>query len=152
APSGSGAAAGTPGTGASRLAGQAVAYAACMRSHGVPDYPEPKVSIHGDEASVAVAARPGPNFDSAQQACRKLMPGGGPGSGRRPVLSAAEQAQYLRLAACIRSHGVPHFPDPTFSGGGVHLPKGSVDVHSPPVQAAIRQCGSLIPASARGGG
>ena len=38
-------------------------------------------------------------------------------------ISPQEQSEYLRAVACIRSHGVPNFPDPTFSGGGVHLPK-----------------------------
>ncbi len=156
-------AAGAPGSGsgsASALSDQAVAYARCMHSHGVPNFPEPQVSTHassngnGNEVSVKVAAPAGavngnPHFHSAQQACRNLLPGGGPGEQH---VSPQEQAQFLRLAACIRSHGVPNFPDPTFSGGGVHLPQGSVNPRSPQVRAAEQACRSLIPASARGGG
>jgi hypothetical protein len=121
-----------------------------MRAHGVRNYPDPKVSVHGNSVSVAAAALPGPHFNSAQQACRKLLPGGGPGQGANPPLNAQEQAQVLKLAACIRAHGEPNLPDPTFSGGGVHLPK-SVNTHSPTFKSAEQACQSLIPSSLRGG-
>src|SRR5581483_1088818 len=102
---------------------QAIAYAACMHTHGIPNLPEPQVTEHGSSVSVkmAVPASLGrnPKFKSAQEACRKLLPGGGPAHQR--VVTPAEQQQYLKAAACIRSHGVPSFPDPTFSGGGVHI-------------------------------
>jgi hypothetical protein len=51
-----------------------------------------------------------PQFKSAQQACSKLLPGGGPGSGPNRQISPQEQSQYLKAAACIRSHGIPTFP------------------------------------------
>ncbi len=139
----------SPG-GTSSLSNQAVAYGGCMRAHGVPDFPDPKVSSTGHEVRVAVsaAAANNPHFKSAQQACHHLLPGGE--SGAHPI-PPREQAQYLRLAACIRSHGVPNFPDPTFSEGGVHLPQGSVNPHSPQVRAAEQACRSLIPASVGGG-
>jgi hypothetical protein len=147
-----GSSAGSAGGGAasSQLASKGVAYANCMRAHGVSNYPDPKISVHGSEVSVAVAARPGPHFNSAQQACRKLLPTGGPGSSGSAPLSPSEQAQVLKLAACIRAHGVPNLPDPTFSGGGVHLPE-SVDTHSAVFKSAEQACQSLIPARLRGG-
>ena len=147
-----GSSAGSAGGGAAsaQLASKGVAFANCMRAHGVPNYPDPKISVHGSEVSVAVAARPGPHFNSAQQACRKLLPTGGPGSSGSAPLSSSEQAQVLKLAACIRARGVPSLPDPTFSGGGVHLPE-SVDTHSPVFRSAEQACQSLIPARLRGG-
>jgi hypothetical protein len=134
---------------------QAVAYSACMRAHGVPNFPEPQVTTNGSEVRVAVRVTPGitgnPEFKSAQQACSKLLPGGGPGEGTNHQISPQEQSQYLKAAACIRSHGVPSFPDPTFSGGGVHLPKtAGVNLHSPPVRAAEEACQSLIPGGLHG--
>jgi hypothetical protein len=141
---------GSAGSGTAQLASKAVAYGNCMRTHGVSGYPDPKVSIHGNGVSVAVAARPGPQFNSAQQACRKLLPSGGPGSSAASPLSAQEQSQVLKFAVCIRSHGVPNLPDPTFSGGGVHLPE-SVDTHTPTFKSAEQACQSLIPARLRGG-
>jgi hypothetical protein len=134
---------------------QAVAYSTCVRAHGVPGFPDPKVTTHGNEVSVAIGINPAissnPHFKSAQQACRKLLPGGGPGAGPHPI-SPQEQTQYLKAAACIRAHGVPNLPDPTFSGGGVHIERQGLNERSPTFKAAVRACESLIPASARGGG
>jgi hypothetical protein len=133
---------------------QAVAYAACMREHGVANFPEPQVSEHGNEGSVKMAVPVGvggnPKFKPAQQACRKLLPGGGPG--HQAALTPAQQEQYLRAAACIRSHGVPSFPDPTFSAGGAHIPPGAVDLSSATVKTAVHDCESLIPGGVHGGG
>ena len=134
---------------------QAVAYSACMRAHGVPNFPDPKISTNGNEVKVAIGVTPAitgnPHFKSAQQACNKLLPGGGPGEGSNHQITPSEQAQYLKAAACIRSHGVPTFPDPTFSGGGVHIDHQGLNESSPVFKAAVHACESLIPASARGG-
>jgi hypothetical protein len=133
---------------------QAVAYSACMREHGVPDFPDPKISTHGSEVSVAIAINPtisdNPHFKSAQQACAKLLPGGGPGESSPRQISPQEQSQYLKAAACIRSHGIPNFPDPTFSGGGVHVSQKGLNLHSPQVRAAEEACQSLIPGGLHG--
>jgi hypothetical protein len=133
---------------------QAVAYAACMREHGVPNFPDPQISTSGNEVKVAVRVTPGitsnPKFDSAQQACSKLLPGGGPGPGSNHQISTQEQSQYLKAAACIRSHGIPNFPDPTFSGGGVHVSLKGIDPHSPRVRKAEEACQSLIPGGLHG--
>jgi hypothetical protein len=134
---------------------QAVAYAACIRSHGVPNFPDPQVSSSGNEVKVAVRVTPAitgnPQFKSAQQACSKLLPGGGPGSGSNHQISLQEQSQYLKAAACIRSHGVPNFPDPTFSGGGVHIQKQGLNLNSPQLLSAEQVCKSLIPGGLHGG-
>ncbi|HUB73130.1 MAG TPA: hypothetical protein VL979_03715 [Solirubrobacteraceae bacterium] len=132
---------------------QAVAYAACMRSHGVTGFPDPVIHEGANGASVkmAVPASAGrnPRFKSAQQACQKLLPNGG-APGGQPTVSPQEQAQYLRAAACIRSHGVPNFPDPTFSGGGVHIDHKGLNLSSPTLKAAIQACKSVIPEGAQG--
>jgi len=135
--------------------GQAVAYSACVRAHGVPDFPDPQVHSSGNEVKVSIGITPAisgnPHFKSAQQACSKLLPGGGPGSGSGPQISPQEQSQYLKATACIRTHGVPSFPDPTFSGGGVHIPKtAGIDPRSPQVRAAEEACQSLIPGGLHG--
>jgi hypothetical protein len=141
-------------TGAASPDSQAVAYSACMRAHGVPNFPDPQVSTNGNEVKVAVRVTPGitgnPKFKSAQQACGKLLPGGGPGSGSNHQISPQEQSQYLKAAACIRSHGIPNFPDPTFSGGGVHVAQKGISLHSPQVRAAEEACQSLIPGGLHG--
>jgi hypothetical protein len=133
---------------------QAVAYSACVRAHGVPNFPDPKVTTNGNEVKVAIGVNPSissnPHFNSAQQACRKLLPGGGPGEGPNHQISPKEQSEYLKAAACIRTHGIPNFPDPTFSGGGVHVSQKGINLHSPQARAAEETCQSLIPGGLHG--
>jgi hypothetical protein len=147
-------AAGSTGGGESSPGSQAVAYAACMRSHGVPNFPDPKISTNGNEVKVAIGVNPSitgnPRFKSAQQACGKLLPGGGPGAGSNRQTTPQEQSQYLKAAACIRSHGIPNFPDPTFSGGGAHIAHQGLNESSPAFKAAVQACESLIPGGVHG--
>ncbi|HSZ15091.1 MAG TPA: hypothetical protein VK790_13730 [Solirubrobacteraceae bacterium] len=143
------------GSGEAQPGSQAIAYSACVRAHGVPSFPDPKVTTNGSEVKVAIGINPSissnPHFQSAQQACRKLLPGGGPGSGSGQQIGPQEQSQYLKAAACIRAHGIPNFPDPTFAGGGVHIPKtAGVNLHSPQARAAEEACQSLIPGGLHG--
>jgi hypothetical protein len=153
---GSSAGSGGSQSGSASPGSQAVAYSACVRAHGVPNFPDPKVSTNGNEVKVAIAVNPSisgnPHFKSAQEACGKLLPNGGPGAGEgNQQISLQEQSQYLKAAACIRSHGIPNFPDPTFSGGGVHVPKtAGINPHSPQVRAAEEACQSLIPGGLHG--
>ena len=48
----------------------------------------------------------------------------------------------LAFATCMRSHGVPKYPDPTFSSGGVNekMSPREVDPGSPTFQAAQKTC------------
>jgi hypothetical protein len=83
-----------------------IAYVDCMRSHGVPDYPEPG-SSNGAAGSAGINPS-SPAFQSARTKCYKLMPGG------TPKTHATEQQirQALETARCMRDHGLPDFPDP----------------------------------------
>jgi hypothetical protein len=56
-----------------------------------------------------------------------------------------DASQLLKLARCMRAHGVPSFPDPSTSGGSVIL-GGTFNFGSPQFQKAERACKSLIPA------
>jgi hypothetical protein len=63
-----------------REATRALAFAKCMRTHGVPAFADPEIIPGGGikqeigrEAGVDPAA---PQFQAAQQACQKLVPGG----------------------------------------------------------------------------
>ena len=96
-----------------QVIGQAlIAYAKCMRSHGVPSFPDPN---HGAPMHVGAGTESSPAFKAAQAKCQKLMPGGGPpGSGSPP--SAQTMADWLKVSQCMREHGVSAFPDPATSG------------------------------------
>jgi hypothetical protein len=89
-----------------------LAYAKCMRSHGVPNFPDPNAS---GGFSFGPAINPlSPAFRSAQAACGKLLSGPpSPGSATHP--SAAGLAHILTISRCMRRHGISDFPDPTTS-------------------------------------
>ena len=89
----------------------AVAYARCMRASGVPNFPDP--SAGGGFLFHARAGDPtSPAFKAAQAKCRHLLP---PGPGSGPAPSPQTLAKFLRIARCMRRHGVPDFPDPRTS-------------------------------------
>ena len=119
-------------------------FAACMRSHGVPDFPNPLVG--GDKVALQItpAIVQNPRFTSAQAACRYLMPARMQG----PTITPADQQDYLKGAACMRAHGIPNFPDPTFGGArGVDFPiPPGMNTTSQQFSAARQICEKLIPA------
>jgi hypothetical protein len=100
-------------TAAPNLSSQGIKYADCMRSHGVPNVPDP--SPNGG-VNLPSSINPGsPAFQSAHQACASLQPNA---NGPRPIMSPAQQRSFLANAKCMRKHGVPNFHDPTFGPGG----------------------------------
>jgi hypothetical protein len=123
-------------------------YAACMRSHGVPDFPDPIVqqSPDGRSVKVAVAGPAGgqtPAFNAAANACKSLAPP----RPTAPTITAAQQQDYLNAATCMRSHGINGFPDPVFANGGVNFPiPTGMNTESPPFLQARQTCQKLIPA------
>ena len=136
-----GGAAGSPPAGVS----PAVAFARCVRAHGVPDYPDPG-SGGGEPASAKHIAASNPRFPAAQTACGHLLPNGGQQTNAQ---TAADLRNAVRFAACMRSHGVPNWPDPANDGGRIRFDvfDGSVpglDPSSPQVMAAVHTCQSLL--------
>jgi hypothetical protein len=127
-----------------------VAFSACMRKNGVPKFPDPEVVDGGMRLSFGSENGIDPNapqFKKAQQACRNLLPNGGRST---PQEQAKELQKALDFAACMRSHGVPKFPDPKASSdGGIDMggfgPGTGVDPNSPQFQAAQRECQKLVP-------
>ena len=62
------------------------------------------------------------------------------------IITAQDQVDYLEAARCMRTHGVPQFPDPVFVDGGVNFPvPAGLDTHTPQVLRAIATCRRLIP-------
>lgn len=51
-------------------------YSECMRSHGEPGFPDPIVNSH--QIRFKGVDPSSPQFQSAQQACHSVLPGGGP--------------------------------------------------------------------------
>jgi hypothetical protein len=120
---------GSPQAGGSTGSPSATAYSACRRSHGVPHFPDPDSSgqlpkVTAQQLGISTAA-----FQSAQQACQHLLPTTG-GSFQQQFQQCAlagdcpqalvQQAltRQREFAQCMRSHGVPNFPDPRIGPNG----------------------------------
>ena len=124
-----------------------VAFAQCMRSHGFPNFPDP-VTI-GDKTDFLPGPSSGidersPKFQAADQVCRKYIPGSGP---LPPTESAQDQRDLLKYAECMRSHGVPNFPDPVShfeNYWGFSFPP-NFDQNSPIYLRANQACQHLEP-------
>lgn len=85
-----------------------IRYAACIRANGVPNFPDPS----GGGVQIPNDVNPSsPAFQTAQRACKSLMPGG---SGPPPATGEQKEAMF-NLARCMRAHGVSGFPDPVSS-------------------------------------
>jgi hypothetical protein len=127
-------------TGQPQAASQAIAYSRCMRSHGVPSFPDPSISRSGGGVGISLgipaSVSASPAFKTAQQACAKLAPGGSGGGGAAPV-TAQQHREIVQFAACMRSHGVPDFPDPDATGT-FHLVH--INTQAPAFTAAVNKC------------
>lgn len=123
---------------------QALAYSKCMRSHGVPNYPDPTRTNGGVQSGVGPNSgidTNSPQFQAASQACQKLEPGPGNAS---PGQVAQLKRNGLKLARCMRSHGIAGFPDPD-SQGVIIIKQGSgVDTNSSQYQSALSVCQKQI--------
>jgi hypothetical protein len=144
----------TSGSGGGLKIAGAAQFSSCMRSHGVPNFPDPSsgggISI-GPGSGIDPSS---PKFRAAQQACQKTLPNGGQPS---PQQLAKMQQHLLAFSACMRSHGLPDFPDPTFTGGGAQLKLratagSNLDPQSPKFQAAQTACQGNLPGNVKVGG
>jgi hypothetical protein len=122
---------GSPGAGGSSTAASAVAYSACMRTHGVPNYPDPDSNGNlpkGNAQDLGVSTS---QFKATEQACRHLLPSSDTtfnasliqclmnGDGDCPsALVQRALTEGRTFAQCMRNHGVPNWPDPTVDSTG----------------------------------
>ena len=123
-----------------------------MRSHGVPGFPDPTSGPGGQGFSILKSAGSssvtiyriafsGPAFQAAQKACRSVGTLGAPAP-----LSEAQKEAFIAKAHCIRTHGVPNFPDPFLDprgyGVGINLPAG-FNPQEPAFVHAAKVCESV---------
>ena len=131
---------GSGSSGTSALA-EAVTYSKCLRSHGVSNFPDPVQTPSGGYGYRTSGIDPNtPGFQGALQACKSLP---SPWNSTGQELTPAQQQAWLSWAQCIRTHGVPALPDPTFSGREVH--DSGVGSNTPQLQSAMEICKSHMP-------
>ena len=113
----------------------ALAFSRCMRSHGVPAFPDPDSDGGFPPLGQQALGVSKQTSRAAQEACGHLLSGGG-GVGT-PGDRQEKLAFGLKVAQCLRTHRFPAFPDPTGSNQG--LPPG-LDPNSPQFQASETRC------------
>jgi hypothetical protein len=146
ASSGPGTAAATGGSSAYK---KAVAYAQCMRQHGVPNFPDPLPNGGfglSPDVTGGTNGQVSPQYQAAEKACAALSPVGS----MSPQQQRQTLSHLLKFSACMRSHGYPNFPDPTVGSDGIVLHIVGFDRNSPQFQAAQRACLSLLHIGAGG--
>jgi hypothetical protein len=120
--------------------GDPVAFAHCMRKHGVATFPDPSREGGFDLAGID---RNSSRFQSASRACRSFA----------PIHSPAQIKQHvealLAYARCMRRHGLPWFPDPDSNGAFTAQPGTAAAANwkpsSPQFQAADKACAHFNP-------
>jgi hypothetical protein len=139
----------------------AAAFSACMRSHGVPNYPDPGTNGQppGDAPKVdpqrlGVSAS---EFQTVERACQGLLPYNDEAlsadslrqcelGGNCPQALVQQALTQLRaFAQCMRSHGVPNWPDPTTDSQGrpsfaISVSRDGFDPHSAQIRAKGDEC------------
>jgi hypothetical protein len=129
------------GTGGPTHAQAALAYARCMRAHGAPDFPDPDSNGNFHQLPEET-----PQVTAANHVCNHLLNTG-------PPMSQSQRYHMLgrlvKYAQCMRAHGVPNFPDPHITGGGIGEPSSigfsgpGLKHPSPQFQAANHACQHL---------
>jgi hypothetical protein len=155
---------GTPGAGGQASFSSAVGYSRCMRSHGVPDFPDPASGGGIPKTSAQRLGVSDSRLRTAQNACQHLLPNATSSQQQaRQCLMAGDCPQALvqqmltadrKFARCMRSHGVPSWPDPSLDSEGRPVfnlvPAGIThsQTHSQPISGKLGECQRLDPAPA----
>jgi hypothetical protein len=145
-----GGSASSPGAGGSANA-PLVAFSRCVRSHGVANFPDPQAGARNAKFPSAQQLRVSSSqLSTAETACQRLLP-----VGVDDQFPQAEVPLLLRgmlpFSSCMRSHGVPNFPDPAVDSEGRPIfPLSTHGIslkysHSQPFDAAVGKCQNLAP-------
>lgn len=143
-------------TASARVAAPAgLAFAECMRSNGVPSFPDP-LPGKGLLFQVKGSVNSSPALKTAQAKCHKLLPAGPPGPGSQTHPSSQTLTKLLKIAECMRQHGVSQFPDPRTSvpsnpvgiteitdfDGAILLFPSTMNLQAPAYRQDLAACGA----------
>ena len=88
--------------------------ARCIRAHGMPSWPDPVMDPLTNTPAWPQDAPDVPS--SIQQACQSIASRLPPDVQNSPPPTARSMQALVRFARCMRSHGVPNWPDPNALG------------------------------------
>jgi hypothetical protein len=119
---------------------QALAFARCMRSDGLSNWPDPESNGAFDKTKLTPQqlGASTSHIQAVGKACQHLFPAFA--SGMTPAQFAQMKAQALRFSRCIRAHGVPNYPDPGSDGREPDPASIGINDSTPTFQAALKAC------------
>jgi len=119
-----------------------------MRGHGVSNFPDPNSSGAIPKVSLEQLGVSSSRFQASQRSCQKLLPSGGQSSEAQVQLVMTALSKFAR---CVRSDGVPNWPDPLAESdagepGTPGFPRTmpGVNQDAPQVKNALGQCHHLL--------
>jgi len=154
-PAGSG---GSPSAAGSAASPSLVGFSHCMRSHGVPRFPDPGSSGIFPKGGPQVLGVSTTQFNAARRACQHLLPDTINGASIERCESAGACSHdvtqailnaLLPFARYMRSHGVPNWPDPAPDSLGrvafpISISKDGFDPNTPQIGAKENECGHVV--------
>ncbi len=135
-----------------------VAFSGCVRSRGVPNWPDPTSSGRVPKETAQQLGVSSAQLQAALNACQHLLPNTG-NIDDNPAALNQWWSLMLHFAQCMHSHGVPNWPgpspypqdtvEPTFklqaAGIGFHQgPQPGNIVNSPQIEAKVQRCESVV--------
>jgi hypothetical protein len=135
---------------------QALAFAKCVRAHGVPGFPAPDAQGTFNNTQIEALQNNNPQADNAIDTCRSVLPNAGTGLTVQQIQQIQQQNLHnaVKAAHCMRAHGIINFPDPagTTQASGVNwqpvmsaIQAGGLSLNTPSYQAAFMACnGKLV--------
>jgi hypothetical protein len=119
-----------------------LAYSVCIRAHGVANFPDPLTGGGYPDGYMRQIDPNGSAYDSATKECASLADAADMAPYTKAQM-AAHIAAMLKIAECMRDHGIAGFPDPD-AEGGFKAPVGgsssSIDFSSSQYAAAAKAC------------
>jgi hypothetical protein len=134
---------------------QALAFAKCMRSDGVPQFPAPDAQGNFNNTQIEALQNNNSQADNALHQCRSVLPNAGTGLTVEQIQQIQQQnlRDAVKAAHCMRAHGITNFPDPagTTQASGVNWQplisaiQAGLSLNTPSYEAAFRACnGKLV--------
>jgi hypothetical protein len=132
----------------------AIAFSRCMRSNGVPKFPDPDSGGRLPKVNLQRLGVSSSRLQFAQSGCQHLLPTNDIEASVTQCLSTGDCPpallqqilnEGLQFARCMRAHGVPNWPDPTRdrdNGAPVFdlLALHGTDWDSPQIENKLDEC------------
>ncbi|MGX2997541.1 hypothetical protein JNUCC64_25320 [Streptomyces sp. JNUCC 64] len=122
---------------------KALDYAKCMRSNGVPNFPDPQQDTGGVRITPGDVDPNSAGYQKAEETCRDKMPQGqgGPGGGGGQL----DSAKVAAWAKCLRENGLAKLPDPEINGGNMSIDPKAAGITPQEFQQAQGACQDKYP-------